>query len=212
MRRWFAGFLVLLVTAGCHPLDDVLVLVFGRSMREQPSLKPYDAPQAPPEGSVPFAAGNFPAGPGQVGLGQAEGTPIPPPVAPIQLLLAIDDPEAVPEVTGLENPVAPEQASLARGEEVYARVCVPCHGAAGDGTGPVTAIWPPFGIPLVEGPALALSDSYIYSIIRAGRGAMPAFGHQVSHYDRWHVANYVLQLQGRLGQDDDAPDTEPSGN
>ena len=27
---------------------------------------------------------------------------------------------------------------------------------------------------------------------------MPAYGHQIAHYDRWHVVNYVRQLQGLL--------------
>lgn len=25
---------------------------------------------------------------------------------------------------------------------------------------------------------------------------MPAYGHQISHYDRWHIVNYVRQMQG----------------
>ena len=27
---------------------------------------------------------------------------------------------------------------------------------------------------------------------------MPAYGHQIGHYDRWHVVNYVRRLQGLL--------------
>lgn len=25
---------------------------------------------------------------------------------------------------------------------------------------------------------------------------MPAYGHQIGHYDRWHIVNYVRRLQG----------------
>ena len=36
-------------------------------------------------------------------------------------------------------------------------------------------------------------------MIRLGRGLMPPYGHQISHFDRWHVVNYVRQLQRNAG-------------
>ena len=56
----------------CSPFDDVMVAIFGRSMRDQSSFDPYENTLMPPEGSVPFAAGNMPAGLGQVNVGQSE--------------------------------------------------------------------------------------------------------------------------------------------
>ena len=50
--------------------------------------------------------------------------------------------------------------------------------------------------PLNGGLAMTRSDGYIYGMIRVGRVWMPAYGHQIAHYDRWHVVNYVRQLQG----------------
>ncbi len=189
--RSMAAILALLVLGGCTPVDDLMVAIFGRSMRVQPSFNPYENPQLAPEGSVSFSSGNFPAAPHSVNLGSPDGQAPPPPITPLMLLQG--DPRAV----GLENPVGPDAASLARGQEMYLRACAPCHGDVGGGGGPVTA----FGVPnwsLLEDSALNLSDGYIYSIIRVGRGAMPAYGHQITHYDRWHIVNYVRQLQGEL--------------
>ena len=35
---------------------------------------------------------------------------------------------------------------------------------------------------------------------------MPPYGHQIGHYDRWHVVNYVRQLQGQIPE----PGQEPN--
>jgi mono/diheme cytochrome c family protein len=196
--RWVATLLVLTAGVGCSPMDDLIVSVFGRSMRDQSSILPYQNPQLPPAGSVPFAAGNFPAAPGEFGMGQAEGVAIPEPVTPIDLLRAGADPQGFPAINGLVNPVAADANSLARGKVMYERACVPCHADTGLGDGRVTAA----GVPvrsIVSDETRAFTDGYIYTIIRVGRGAMPAYGHQVSHFDRWHLVNYVRQLQGLGG-------------
>lgn len=193
MRSSVVLFLVLATGAGCSPLDDLMVGVFGRSMRDQPSIGTYEDPRLPPEGAISFASGNFPAAPGEISAGQPEGSVMPPPITPLQLLQS--DPIAV----GLENPVAPDAESLERGQEVYERACAPCHGDAGDGQGPVTEAGMLL-IPINAGQAVEYPDGYLYSIIRIGRGNMPAYGHQITHFDRWHVVNYVRQLQGASPQ------------
>jgi len=187
--------LVVLAASGCTPMDDALVAIFGRSMREQPSLGSYENPILPPEGAVPFASGNFPAGPGVVNLGQPEGTPMPAPVTQAEVLQALGNPDGFPHITGLLNPVPVSDASLARGEQMFNRACAPCHGTSATGDGPITQVVPFLGISLLTERAQALSDGYIYSIIRVGRASMPQYGHQVSHFDRWHIVNYVRQLQ-----------------
>lgn len=200
-----ATLLIALTGAGCHPMDDLLSSIFGRSMRDQPSLDPYDNPQQPPEGSIPFAAGNFPSAPGVVQLGQPEAGEIPPPVQPIQVL------QQAPEVMEIENPIEPSSASLERGAEVFQRVCMPCHGSGGEGDGPVTQAGVP-SFSIVSEEAREYPDGYLYSIIRVGRGAMPPFGHQITNYDRWHVVNYVRELQGGTldvaGSESPAQDSE----
>ncbi len=186
---------IVLTGTGCSPLDDVLQAVFGRSMRVQSSIGAYEKPILPPEGSVPFAAGNFPPALGTVNLGQPEIADIPHPVTQTQLF------QQAPEVTGIPNPVEATPASLARGEVMFNRACSPCHGTAGDGTGPVVSAGiPPFS--LLSPQAIDYTDGYIYSLIRVGRGIMPPYGHQITHYDRWHIVNYVRQLQGPVIQEE----------
>ncbi len=197
-----AGVLLLLVatTAACSPMDDLIVSIFGRSMRSQPSLGAYEQePRSPAVGSVPFASGNFPGAEGEVNVGQPEGVPMPPPITQMMVLQAMGQPDAVPEITNLQNPVAPSAASLERGRVLYDRACVPCHAENGDGQGPVTqAGIPPWS--LVAPHVTNYSDGFLYSVIRVGRGLMPGYGHQLTHFDRWHVVNYVRELQGTLPQ------------
>lgn len=185
------GLMLMALTLGaCSPLDDIMANVFGRSMRDQPSFSPYENPQLPAEGSVPFAAPNFPAQQGEVNLGQPEGpASFPPPFVQFDVV------SQAPVVMNLTNPVVADEASLARGEELFLRSCAPCHGSAGDGNGPVTqAGIPPFDLRVEQ--ARAYPDGYLYGIIRVGRGLMPAYGHQLTEFDRWHIVNYVRQLQG----------------
>ena len=80
---------------------------------------------------------------------------------------------------------------------MFNRSCSPCHGTAGDGGGPVTRS----GIPafsLLSPQAASYTDGYIYTLIRIGRGIMPAYGHQITHFDRWHIVNYLRELQGPI--------------
>jgi mono/diheme cytochrome c family protein len=191
--RIFVMALVTLVVGACKPLDDAMVFVFGRSMRDQVSFDPYENPRPGPEGSVPFASANFPAEEGEVNVGQPEVLEdAPPPFTQMDLVQE----NAV--VTGLVNPVSPTERSLDRGQDLFLRFCAPCHGPDGTGvTGYILpAGYPPF--PLVSDRVRAFSDGYIYGMIRVGRGLMPAYGPRVSHYDRWYIVNYVRELQGVL--------------
>jgi mono/diheme cytochrome c family protein len=178
-------------------MDDAIVAIFGRSMRDQSSLGSYENPLLPPDGAVPFASGNFPAGPGMVNVGQPEGTPMPEPVTAQDVSAAARLPQDYPQITGLLNPIPVSDASLARGEQMFDRACSPCHGTTGVGDGPITGVVSFLGVSLLSDQAIGLSDGYIYSIIRVGRASMPQYGHQVSHFDRWHIVNYVRALQGQ---------------
>ena len=52
----------------------------------------------------------------------------------------------------------------------------------------------------LSGPVVAgFSDGYIYGIMRVGRGLMPPFAHQISHFDRWNIVNYIRVLQRQAG-------------
>ncbi|MEN8375599.1 MAG: cytochrome c [Gemmatimonadota bacterium] len=180
------GLLAITLTLGaCTEIDNMLARVsFFAFMRESPAFDPYEAPRLPPDNSVAFDGPNgqvpAPMAPGEAGL-QAFG-------------------EAYP------NPIPRGAESEVRGEEMYARYCQICHGPAGMGgnTGSVTAtgVYPPIAPPLAAGRATTLADGYIYGVIRAGRGLMPAYAVQIPHEDRWHIVNHIRRLQEGGGPSD----------
>lgn len=190
--------LALTTLVGCKPLDDVMASIFGRSMRDSRSFDPYENPRPAPEGSVAFAAGNYPAEDGTVNLGQPEGIAIP---YFTQMELGVPG-VGGDAVRSLVNPTDPTSAaSLERGEEIYLRFCVVCHGPDGVGANAYIADKHPL-LPVynLSGAQVAsYSDQYLYAILRVGRGLMPEYGSRITHFDRWHVVNYVRQLQRQAG-------------
>lgn len=206
-RALLAGLTLLVVGTGCTPLDDAMAAIFGRSMRDSRSFDPYENPRLPAEGSVPFASGNYPATMDDVGLGQAQ-------IGPTVPDFTRADMAAGGEVAAaLENPVPATEASLARGQLMYDRYCTVCHGPAGlSAEAPIAE-----KLPLVQawnlavGSAPGLTDGYIYGMIRVGRGAMPAYGHRITHFDRWHIVNYVRYLQQEAGGEQAGAGEEEAG-
>lgn len=198
LMRPLVAALALATLTGCKPLDDLMVTLAGRSMRDQPSFDPYENTRPPAEGSVPFAAGNFPSALGEVNLGQPEGVAIPYFTQADLGLPGVGN----PVIQGLVNPTEPDDpASLGRGEEIYLRFCVVCHGPDGVGANAYIAdkhlLLPAYNLSGAQ--VAAYSDQYIYALIRVGRGVMPAYGDRIAHFDRWHVVNYVRRLQAQAG-------------
>ncbi len=94
----------------------------------------------------------------------------------------------------LVNPTGPDSL-LARGDTLYHTFCAVCHGNAGAVTD--ATVGPRLGAKsLLTQTAIALSDGYLYSMIRYGRGGMPRYGDKVyRREDRWAIVNYVRLLQ-----------------
>lgn len=198
VRPVIAGLAIVLTAGACKPLDDAMVAVFGRSMRDQRSFDPYEHPMPAPEGSYAFAAGNYPSEDGVVNLGQPEGVDIP------RFTQAdLGTPGVGNEVIqGLVNPIDPNDAeALARGQQIYERYCIVCHGPDGVGANAnIAALHPILPAYNLSGAQVAgYSDQYIYAMIRVGRGLMPEYGSRITHFDRWKVVNYVRTLQAQAG-------------
>jgi mono/diheme cytochrome c family protein len=108
-------------------------------------------------------------------------------------------PATLDSMKGIANPVPADARSLANGRMYYQINCAVCHGEAGGGfqTSPM-AKQPVYAPPLGAGSnaANALSDGYIWAIMRNGRGAMPPYN-RIEELDRWDVVNYVRGLQGK---------------
>ncbi len=100
---------------------------------------------------------------------------------------------------GLVNPTTDMSASIARGDSLYQIFCLVCHGQTGIGDGPVGR---KIGtMSLQTGRARGLTDGYLYSMIRYGRGLMVQYGDRIHRpEDRWAVVNYVRFLQNRAAQ------------
>ena len=103
--------------------------------------------------------------------------------------------ETPEDYAGIVNPVPVSDASLARGRELYDIFCAVCHGPQGRGGGRVEGPFPAGLIPqLGTQRARDFSDGYLFGIMSTGRGLMPTY-RRVPQADRWHIVNYVRQLQ-----------------
>ncbi|UCH11678.1 MAG: cytochrome c [Fidelibacterota bacterium] len=94
------------------------------------------------------------------------------------------------------SPLPATPVSLERGRERFGIYCSPCHGAQGDGTGAITRYkYPIPPTSLYEPRVAAMSDGEIYTIISDGIRNMPSYKAQIPVVDRWHIVNYVRELQ-----------------
>nr|WP_277487666.1 cytochrome c [Catalinimonas alkaloidigena] len=94
----------------------------------------------------------------------------------------------------LTNPLDSSDAVLKGGQALYNSYCYPCHGGAGQGDGPVAAVY--LGVPAYNvGRYAELTEGHIFHTITYGRGRMNAHGSQIDIEDRWKIVRYVQQLQ-----------------
>jgi mono/diheme cytochrome c family protein len=173
-------------SGGCTALDNLLASVpIFAFLREAPFFDPYEAPRQPPPNAVPFAS---PGGPPE------------PAVQPTQVSLL-----AFAASRYGQNPLQPGEA-VALGQVMYDRYCFVCHGAQGEGNGPVTGAGKLNPAPAIRtGPAVGYPDGYIYALIKAGRTLMPAYGGRTTPHERWAIVNYLRQLQASAGAAPAAP-------
>jgi mono/diheme cytochrome c family protein len=173
-----AALLALLGATGCDAYynvvpgpDDLMHLVpWFDAMIKQPDVFPYqraDVPRNTVPGTVPITGG------------EADWS------AEWSVLNTTN-------VDKLVNPLAGQPASAA-GDTLFHTFCAVCHGQTGAGDGKVGVQMA--ALPLITDRARALSDGYLYSIIRYGRGVMPKYGDKVRGEKRWEIVNYVRQLQ-----------------
>ena len=93
----------------------------------------------------------------------------------------------------MANPIPADEASLARGKEVFAANCVACHGDTGRGDGPAAGAFDPPPANLYEDHVQILTDGAMFSIIHNGveGSGMPAFEGTIDEEDIWNVVNYI---------------------
>jgi copper transport protein len=93
------------------------------------------------------------------------------------------------------NPVPPTAASIAAGQRLYAQRCVPCHGPAGHGDGPLAPGLRPPPADLVQHVPLH-ADADLFATIRDGIAgtAMAPFGDQMRAEEIWQTIHYLKTL------------------
>ncbi|MEM6749974.1 MAG: cytochrome c [Planctomycetota bacterium] len=119
---------------------------------------------------------------------------------------------------GLPAEIAVDRRLFARGEDMYGAYCYSCHGAAGQGDGPVHqaatllvdreasggdksgTVWvQPTNMTLPNYYAVRYPDGQLFNTISHGKGNMKGLGDRIRPEDRWAIVAYVRAMQ--LSQD-----------
>jgi len=96
-----------------------------------------------------------------------------------------------------ENPTPADEASVARGAELFTINCSQCHGATGEGNGSVA----PFLLKykpanLTADVVQSKSDGSFFLTISNGlEGRMPALNENLTVSERWDVVNFLRTLK-----------------
>lgn len=95
------------------------------------------------------------------------------------------------------DPLPAAAPSLARGEALYQRYCMQCHGDAGAGDGTLARDLGPPPADLTDPALAAVSPVEFFRKINVGVAgtSMPPFGDQLSLEDRWAVALYASTMR-----------------
>lgn len=116
----------------------------------------------------------------------------------LPLHYAATDEDALIAGRDLTNPFAADDpAALERGRHVFQTYCITCHGASGNGDGPVTMRGFPPPPPFASGKSREMPDGGLFHILTYGKGNMPSHAGLVSRDDRWKAILHVRQLQQR---------------
>ena len=160
----FVFFFILL--AGCEDDRTVTKLQYMPDMADGPVAKFHRSHLKPPEHSVAYKAIIYPQ--------------------------SAEEAERL-----LANPFAKKKNRdqlVKRGGELYQKMCSHCHGARGEGDGPVAAkfVRPPN---LLDQKYKDKKDGFFFHTITFGSAIMPAQGGSTDPSERWLITMYLRELQ-----------------
>lgn len=101
---------------------------------------------------------------------------------------------------GLVNPIAATSDAVTRGEALYQTNCLSCHGAAGQGDGPLSAGMFPKPADFSAAHTRVHPDGQLFAWIENGKPGtdMPAFGEVLTDEQIWQVIDYIqVEFQGK---------------
>lgn len=105
----------------------------------------------------------------------------------------------------LHSPLPSNEENLKKGEELYGKFCVHCHGTGGEADGPVAGKLP--GPPPRYSTLLNLPEGKMFHTITYGKGLMGSHASQLSQEERWQVIQYIHKLQYPNGMNTAATDS-----
>ncbi len=93
------------------------------------------------------------------------------------------------------NPLAElTPAEMSETQRIFNINCAVCHGAKGDGNGPVAA--KVAGVAnLTGGVYVTMADGTMFHSITYGKGVMGSYASQVNRKQRWQLVKYIRTLQ-----------------
>jgi mono/diheme cytochrome c family protein len=95
----------------------------------------------------------------------------------------------------IHSPMKSTKANIEAGMAVYAKMCVHCHGEAGQGDGAISKNGHIKGIPSYSAKLAGLEEGKMFHTITYGKGLMGQHASQLSKKQRWQVIEWVKCLQ-----------------
>ncbi|MCX7727867.1 MAG: cytochrome c [Bacteroidia bacterium] len=96
----------------------------------------------------------------------------------------------------LKNPLENSEENIKKGEELYTKYCIHCHGASGQGDGKVAGKLPGPPPPYTSAAILNLPEGKMFHSITYGKGLMGSHNF-LSVNERWALILYIHKLQGK---------------
>jgi|ERR1041385_1995431 len=115
--------------------------------------------------------------------------------------IPIEGPISIPGMGVPQNPTKEDDASIARGKELFQINCQMCHGATAEGNGPIAAFLANKPANLTSPVVQSKSDGSIFLTISNGiEGKMPALNENFTVPERWDLVNYIRTLKAEPKQ------------
>jgi mono/diheme cytochrome c family protein len=98
----------------------------------------------------------------------------------------------------LKNPIRYTKENEDAGKALYDIYCAICHGAKGDGKGPLVKREKILGVPSYNDIGRAITEGSIYHVMYYGINSMGSYASQTNEHERWQIVQYVEKLKADL--------------